>query len=103
MSSLIKKLEVAQQANDIITPESSDVDSAYSDTPITPIYVENEKISHSEKLEIIIEDKNDDTPGDKNEDTPGDKNEDTPGDKNEDTPGDKNDEDTVIDISNNSS
>ena len=95
MSSLIKKLEVAQQANDIITPESSDVDSAYSDTPITPIYVENEKISHSEKLEIIIEDKNDDTPGDKNEDTPG--------DKNEDTPGDKNDEDTVIDISNNSS
>ena len=55
MSSLIKKLEVAQQTNDIITPESSDVDS---DLPISPVSIDNEKITHIDKLEIIIEDNN---------------------------------------------
>ncbi len=61
MTSLIKKLEVAQKTNDIVTPESSDVDSTESDIPITPGSVENEKIIHNETLEIIIEDKNDET------------------------------------------
>lgn len=59
MTSLIKKLEVAQKTNDIVTPESSDVDSTDSDSPITPVLIDNEKITHNEKLEIIIEDKND--------------------------------------------
>jgi len=54
MSSLIRKLEVAQDANDIITPESSDLDSSDSDSP-SPKSVHNEKISYGGELSIVIE------------------------------------------------
>ena len=57
MTSLIRKLEVAQNTNDIVTPESSDLDSTgeSDNMPITPNSVDNEKLSHTE-LEIVIED-----------------------------------------------
>ena len=54
MSSLIRKLEVAQDANDIITPESSDLDSSDSDNP-SPKSVHNEKMGYGEELSIVIE------------------------------------------------
>ena len=56
MNSLIRKLEVAQNTNDIVTPESSDLDSTgdSDNIPITPNSIDNEKLSHTE-LEIIIE------------------------------------------------
>jgi len=59
MSSLIRKLEVAQDANDIITPESSDLDSSDSDSP-SPKSVHNEKISYGEELSIVIEESEED-------------------------------------------
>lgn len=59
MSSLIRKLEVAQDANDIITPESSDLDSSDSDSP-SPKSVHNEKISYGEELSIVIEENEED-------------------------------------------
>lgn len=58
MSTLIKKLEVARETNDIITPESSDLDSTEEsdNQPLTPASVENEKIINSNELTIIVED-----------------------------------------------
>ena len=58
MSTLIKKLEVARETNDIITPESSDLESTEEsdNQPLTPASVENEKIINSNELTIIVED-----------------------------------------------
>ena len=58
MSSLIRKLEDVDKSNDIVTPDSSDLDSTESDDPNSPASVENEKIKHSEELTIIVEDNN---------------------------------------------
>ena len=88
MSSLIKKLEVAQKTNDIVTPESSDLDSTESDHSITPGSVENEKISHTEELQIIVESPNDEENVNDEEDVNDEENAD-------------NDE-VIVDISNNS-
>jgi len=58
MTSLIRKLEVAQNTNDIVTPESSDLDSTEEsdNQPLTPASVENEKLINSNELTIIVED-----------------------------------------------
>lgn len=66
MSSLIRKLEVAQDANDIITPESSDLDSSDSDSP-SPKSVHNEKISYGEELSIVIEENEEENAEEKEE------------------------------------
>ena len=58
MTSLIRKLEDVDKSNDIVTPDSSDLDSTESDGPNSPASVENEKINHSEELTIIVEDNN---------------------------------------------
>lgn len=62
MTSLIRKLEVAQNTNDIVTPESSDLDSTEEsdNQPLTPASVENEKIINSNELTIIVEDNEED-------------------------------------------
>ena len=59
MSTLIRKLENAREKNDIVTPESSDLDSTESDTPVTPSSIDNEVITHTGNLEIIIENPSD--------------------------------------------
>ena len=89
MTSLIRKLEVAQKSNDIVTPDSSDLDSTESDDPTSPASVENEKINHSEELTIIVEDNN-------AEESQKDEEGDDEDDDEDDTV------DTIIDISNNS-